>query len=435
MEKGTAVVLPNGNEIKNLDLDEQYKYLGLLESDELQSKNIKIKVIKEYKKRIRLILKSKLHGRHQIDAINSFALPVLTYPAGIIKYTQEEKRSLDSMTRKQMNMYGSLHPRADVDRLYVPRKNGGRGLLSAEDSINKEENSISEYIQNTNEPILKLTAEILLNKSPIPKERYAENIKSQKMEAWTQKKLHGIWPKNIEKQSVQSNSWIQKSNLKPPTEALITAAQDQALPTKWHTTNITKTTTDPLCRRCGKFNETVAHIVSGCPDLAQGVYLNRHNAVASYIHWQLSKKENLPCSSSWYDHEPHKVVENENIKVLYDFTIRTDKKIEHRRPDLVIHRKTEGNTIIVDFACPMDHNVEVKEKEKIDHYTDLKFELEKIWKTRIKIIPIVIGALGTVTKNLEDYLKNIDMENVRVHQLQKCVLLKTGNILRKHLCT
>ena len=435
MESGTAIVLPDGREIKNLDLEEHYKYLGLMESDRLQSDCIKTKVRKEYKKRIRLILKSKLHGRHQIDAINSFALPVLTYPAGIIKYTQEEKRSLDNMTRKQMNMHGSLHPRADVDRLYVPRKSGGRGLLSVEDSINKEENSISQYIKTSTEPILKLTTEILLNKSPVPKETYTDNIRSKRMEAWSQKKLHGMWPKNLEKQSTQSNSWLQKSNLKPPTEALITAAQDQALLTKWHKTNITKTTTDPLCRRCGKFNETVAHIVSGCPELAQGVYLSRHNAVAGYIHWKLCKRENLPCSSSWYDHEPHKVVENENIKVLYDFTIRTDKKIEHRKPDLVIHRKREGKTIIVDFACPMDHNVETKEKEKIDHYTDLKFELEKIWKTRIKIIPIVIGALGTVTKNLEDHLKSIDMADVRVHQLQKCVLLKTGNLLRKHLCT
>ena len=62
-----------------------------------------------------------------------------------------------------------------------------------------------------------------------------------------------------------------------------------------------------------------------------------------------------------------------------------------------------------------------------------KFELEKLWKTNIKIVPIIIGALGTVTKNLETHLKSIDLEEVKVHQLQKCVLLKTGNILQKHL--
>ena len=223
--------------------------------------------------------------------------------------------------------------------------------------------------------------------------------------------------------------------MKPATEALITAAQDQALKTKWYQTNIIKTATDDLCRRCGKFKETVAHIVSGCPELAQGVYLNRHNAVASYIHWKLCKLVDLPSNNTWYNHTPEKVSENETTKMLYDFNIYTDKKITHRRPDLVIHKKKERETLIIDFACPMDHNVDAKKKEKIDKYQELKFELQKLWKTKIKIIPIVIGALGTVSNNLEKYLKNIGLDDgeVRVHQLQKCVLLKTGNIIRKHL--
>ena len=111
----------------------------------------------------------------------------------------------------------------------------------------------------------------------------------------------------------------------------------------------------------------------------------------------------------------------------------TDKKIEHRRPDLVIHRKNESNTTIVDFACPMDRNVETKEIEKKNNYEKLKEELERIWKTKIKIVPVIIGALGTVSANLETYLKDINLAEVEIHTLQKCVLLKTGNILRKHL--
>ena len=435
MEIGSGITLPDGNEIKNLDIEDEYKYLGLLESDELNLDRIKTKAKKEYKKRLRSILKSKLHARNQITAINTYAIPVLTYPAGIIKFTKQEKQKLDTLTRKQMTMHGSLHPRADIDRLYLPRKSGGRGLLSVEDTIDKEENSLAHYVNCTKEPILKLTKEITLNKSTKPKEEFAKLAEQERKTKWSQKKLHGIWPKNLENYSTKSNSWLQKSNLKPATEALITAAQDQALKTKWYQTNIIKTATDDLCRRCGKFKETVAHIVSGCPELAQGVYLNRHNAVASYIHWKLCKLVDLPSNNTWYNHTPEKVSENETTKMLYDFNIYTDKKITHRRPDLVIHKKKERETLIIDFACPMDHNVDAKEKEKIDKYQELKFELQKLWKTKIKIIPIVIGALGTVSNNLEKYLKNIGLDDgeVRVHQLQKCVLLKTGNIIRKHL--
>ena len=431
--EGTAITLPNGEEIKHLELEEQYKYLGLLESDNFETERIKTKAKEQYKRRLRLILRSKLHGRNQIQAINTYAIPVLTYPAGIIKFTQEEKRTLDTMTRKQMTMHGSLHPRADVDRLYLPRKEGGRGLLSVEDSINKEENSIAHYVENSSQPTLTETKQIMLNKEPQPKDAYDKRLKNSRKDKWHQKKLHGVWPKTLEAASPQSNLWLQKSNLKPPTEALITAAQDQALKTKWYNANILKTSKDAICRKCGRFDETVAHIISGCPELAQGVYLHRHNAVASYLHWTLSQIHGLKSNPVWYEHEPLKVVENEKIKILYDFNIYTDKKIKHRRPDLVIVNKEEGKTLLVDVACPMDHNIQSKEKEKVDHYLELKFELERLWKTKIEIVPIVIGALGAVTESLQRNLRKIGLKNVQVHQLQKCVLLKTGNILRKHL--
>ena len=77
----------------------------------------------------------------------------------------------------------------------------------------------------------------------------------------------------------------------------------------------------------------------------------------------------------------------------------------------------------------MGHNVEKKELEKIEKYQDLKSELEKSWNTNIEIVPIVIRALGAVSNNLEKYLKTIDLENVRIHTLQKTFLLKTDNIL------
>ena len=194
-----------------------------------------------------------------------------------------------------------------------------------------------------------------------------------------------------------------------------------------------KTSYDATFRRCGRFDETVAHIISGCPELAQGVYLHRHNAVARYLHLTLCQLHGLERNALWYEHEPSKITQNEKIKILYDWNIYTDKKIKHRRPDLVVVNKEEGKTLLIDVACPMDHNIQSKEKEKVDHYLELKFELERLWNTKIEIVPIIIGALGSVTENLQTSLKKIGLKHVQVHQLQKCVLLKTGNILRKHL--
>ena len=50
----------------------------------------------------------------------------------------------------------------------------------------------------------------------------------------------------------------------------------------------------------------------------------------------------------------------------------------------------------MDFAVPADHRVKLKENEKINKYLDLARELKKLWNMRVKVIPIVVGALGTV---------------------------------------
>ena len=91
--------------------------------------------------------------------------------------------------------------------------------------------------------------------------------------------------------------------------------------------------------------------------------------------------------------------------------------------------------MFIDVACPMDHNVQLKEEEKIRKYGELKFEIEKLWKTKVKIVPVIIGALGAVSNNLRKHLDDIGLNQVKVCQLQKTVLLKTGNILRRHLAT
>ena len=72
--------------------------------------------------------------------------------------------------------------------------------------------------------------------------------------------------------------------MKIETEALITAAQDQALNTKAHATYITKTSADAKCRMCKSKDEIVLHILTACPKLAATEYLKRHNEVVRLIH-------------------------------------------------------------------------------------------------------------------------------------------------------
>ena len=96
----------------------------------------------------------------------------------------EELRELDQMTRKQMNIYKSLHPRSDIDRLYVPRKKGGRGLQSLEDLVMIEETSLAEYVNNIQEPTLqKLKSERIVKDSVSTKNK-KEEIKKDREYKW-----------------------------------------------------------------------------------------------------------------------------------------------------------------------------------------------------------------------------------------------------------
>ena len=78
-------------------------------------------------RRLRLVLSTELSAKNKIQAIGSLAVPVLRDSFGIINWHQEELQKLDRKTRKLLIIHGQHHSKADVDRLYVPRKQGGRG--------------------------------------------------------------------------------------------------------------------------------------------------------------------------------------------------------------------------------------------------------------------------------------------------------------------
>ena len=72
------------NDIKELDPRKAYKYLGIEESFDIQHKNEKEKLKKEYMRRLRLVFRTELSAKNKIQAIGSLAVPVLRYSFGIV---------------------------------------------------------------------------------------------------------------------------------------------------------------------------------------------------------------------------------------------------------------------------------------------------------------------------------------------------------------
>ena len=152
--KFDGIHLPNQEIMKEVD-ENGYTYLGILELDEIKEHEMKIKVTAEYKRRLRLILKSKLNGKNKIQAINTWAVALLRYGAGIINWKVDELKKMDRTMRKTLTMYEPLHPKSDIDRLYLKRKHGERRLISIEMCVRLEENNLSLYMRGSNEMLLK----------------------------------------------------------------------------------------------------------------------------------------------------------------------------------------------------------------------------------------------------------------------------------------
>ena len=131
---------------------------------------------------------------------------------------------------------------------------------------------------------------------------------------------------------------------------------------------------------------------------------------------------------------PAPVLENDSHKLLWDFNIQTDHLIPARRPDLIIINKRKRICKIVGFAVLAEHRINLKEGEKKDKYLDLARELKKLWNMKVTIVPIVIGALGTVTKGLLKGLEDLEFGG-RVETIQTRALLWTIRILRRVLET
>jgi len=88
--------------------------------------------------------------------------------------------------------------------------------------------------------------------------------------------------------------------------------------------------------------------------------------------------------------------------------------------------------MLIDVSVSADKNVIKKEAEKILKYKDLTIEVQRIWNVKTKVIPVLIGAIGTISKSFRKYVSNIPGKH-EVKELQKTAILDTAHILQKVL--
>ncbi|XP_051920732.1 uncharacterized protein LOC127600296 isoform X1 [Hippocampus zosterae] len=419
-----GVSLPEGT---IADIEDSYKYLGIPQANG----NLKLATRKaataKYLQRVRQVLRSQLNGKNKTRAINSYALPVIRYPAGIIRWPKEEIQTTDVRTRKLLTMHGGFHPKSSTLRLYASRKEGGRGLVSVRATVQDETSKLHEYIMEK-APTDDVLRECL-------RQWGTEDEALEEGPSWEGKPLHGMYHRTITEVAdlKKSYQWLERAGLKDSTEALILAAQEQALSTRAIEAQIYHTRQDPRCRcrLCKEAPETIQHITAGCKMLAGKAYMERHNQVAGIVYRNICAEYGLETPRSKWE-TPPKVVENDRAKVLWDFQIQTDKIVMANQPDIVIIDKGQRKAVVVDVAVPSDGNIRKKEHEKLEKYQGLREELERAWKVKVTVVPVVVGALGAVTPKLDEWLQQIPGTTSDI-SVQKCAVLGTARILRRTL--
>ena len=101
---------------------------------------------KEYLKRMRKLLETKLYSRKLIKGINTWDIPLVRHSGPFLKCIIEELQQMDQR-RKLMIKHQALHPIDDIDRWYVSRKEGGRGFTSIEDDVDATIQQLEDYIK------------------------------------------------------------------------------------------------------------------------------------------------------------------------------------------------------------------------------------------------------------------------------------------------
>ena len=182
--------LPNHNKIWTLEENETYKYLGILEADTIKQVQMKDTIRKEYLRRTRKQLETKLSIRKLIKGINTWAVPLVRYSGPFFRWTRDELKQMDQRTRKLMTMHKALHPRDDVDRLYVSRKEGGWGLASIEDTVDASIQRLENYIEKHERGLIttiRVDTDNTIN----------ERMTTTRKQKWEEKQLYGRFKRLI----------------------------------------------------------------------------------------------------------------------------------------------------------------------------------------------------------------------------------------------
>ena len=84
------------------------------------------------------------------------------------------------------------------------------------------------------------------------------------------------------------------------------------------------------------------------------------------------------------------------VSHIVERTVQTNRTIPNNQPDITIHVNKQETCMLLDAAMPGEKEVIKRGAERILKYKDCMTEIERMWTVNTKVIPVIIGATGTV---------------------------------------
>ncbi|KAG0435685.1 hypothetical protein DMUE_4596 [Dictyocoela muelleri] len=343
-----------------------------------------------------------LYSKNLITSINQYVISTLNYFIGLVNIEPVEFEKFDKIIYKILFDKGIVNKFACKERLYIPRKNNGRGLISLI--------HLSERI------LLKLNNELTLNINSIRRKFISEYIKNNvshisnisnffkikyEIEINDFKKIRNVQIehliKKISKKSIHSkifinyknmydsrlsSKWLSISNVSPKIEKNLITLQDR---------NTMSMHNSLKCFYCHKVKICVDHLATCCKSLVRLKYSDRHDQMLKCIHLYLCNKYGISKINKISMHKMHKVMKNENVEIRCDLPIQTKNKVKINKPDILVIDKINRKITIVEVGVTSPELIYVTESEKKRKYEDLKNELEIMYGYETVIIPFVMA--------------------------------------------
>ena len=100
-----------------------------------------------------------------------------------------------------------------------------------------------------------------------------------------------------------------------------------------------------------------------------------------------------------------------NVFIMWDMPVNTDRIITANRPDIIVKDSMNSTCKLIDITVTSDRNIALKEIEKKSKYKDLELEIQRMWHMKTVLVPVVVGAFGTVKKEMVENIKKAMRES------------------------